>query len=236
VSWLVIYFFVHEDRTHLVKNKEKKVKIDYKKEIFRNKLFLLTTLVDCLSVFVFASLLVFMQTFGASLGIALEHFSFVMIPLVLVMTIGFFIGGRYSDRVGRSNMILIGFIIAGSMLLLQSLANSVVELIVIAAISVLGIGIAWPTIPALIIDSVSEPCRAAGTSVYNTFRYTGNALGPIIFGYVIALYTTVPNPTPVDLAPGIRVTYVISGFIYLLAVLLVGGFVRKYEKEHRNLC
>ncbi len=230
ISLMVIYLFVEEPETLMSKKDDCVQKIKYGEEIFGNKLFLMTILVDCLAIFVFSSLLAFIAKFAMSLGIEFLTFSLLMIPLVLLMTLGFFIGGKYSDRIGRSNMILIGFGIAGPMLLIQGIINSPVQLIIMAGIIVLGIGLAWPTIPALIIDSVPEHCRATGTSIYNTFRYFTNALGPIIMGYIIGVF----SPTADNLAPGIRISYFISGCIYLIAFFGVLFFLRKFEEHSKK--
>ena len=148
------------------------------------------------------------------------------------MTLGFFLGGRYGDRVGRSNAIFIGLSIAGSFLLIQAIVSTPLFLILIAAVVILGIGIAWPTIPALILDSVSEQCRATGSSIYNVFRYSANALGPIIMGYIIGIFSAPSG----DMGTGIRVSYFISGIIYLILCVIVLFFLRKFEIEKKALC
>ena len=232
VSLAVIYLFVEEPPTHKSILKKEEKKINYRKEIFSNKLFLLTTLIDCLSVFVFASLLAFIAKFALSIGIDTLTFSILMIPLVLMMTLGFFLGGRYSDRVGRSNTILIGLAIASPLLVLQGIVSTPIELIIISAMVVFGIGLAWPTIPALIMDSITESCRATGTSIYNSFRSFSNALGPIVMGYIIGIY----SPGSEDLGPGIRITYYISGIIYLVACVLVFFFLHKFERNKEMVC
>ncbi|NVM28549.1 MAG: MFS transporter [Candidatus Helarchaeota archaeon] len=230
ISMALIYFFINESPISRVKKQE--VKINYRQEIFKNRLFLFTVLVDCLSIFVFASLLAYIALFALSLGIEASIFSIFMIPLVLLMTLGFFLGGKYSDQIGRSKMILIGFSVAGPLILVQSIITTPVQLVIIAGILVFGLGLAWPTLQALIIDSVSEPCRATGTSVYNTFRYTSNALGPIIMAYIIGVY----SPSPENIGPGIRVSYLISGIIYIIAFFLVLIFLRRFEKERHQVC
>ncbi len=227
---VLIYYFLDEQqmyKNNAPNSSKKNSHSNYWEEIFKNRLLLLTILTDCLSVFVFSSLLAFIAKFAQSFGIGTFHFSLIMIPLVLIMTLGFFIGGKLGDRIGRSKTILLGFTIAGPFLLIQSLVNAPLELILIASTIVFGIGVAWPTIPALILDSISESCRVTGTSVYNTFRYVAMALGPIVMGYLIGIF----SPNPADLSPGIRISYLISGIIYMLACLLVFFFLRKCEKE-----
>ncbi|HUX99639.1 MAG TPA: MFS transporter, partial [Candidatus Deferrimicrobium sp.] len=169
VSMIFIQFFVRDPEflkvNHTVESNDKPVqKIDYKREFFQNRLFLLTTFVDCLLIFVFSSLLVFLAPFGHSLGLSTFEISMITLVLVLIMTLGFFIGGRYSDRTGRSNLILIGISIAACALLIQGLSKTPLNFIFTATFLIFGIGLAWPTVPALIMDSVSEPCRATGTS------------------------------------------------------------------------
>jgi MFS family permease len=111
--------------------------------------------------------------------------------------------------------------------LMQGLTKTSLTFIFTGSFLIFGIGLAWPTVPALIMDSVSESCRATGTSIYNSFRYTFNALGPIVMGAVIQAFST----SPLDLGPGIRVSYFISGVIYSVVCILVFFFLRKYEKD-----
>ncbi|MHA1279072.1 MAG: MFS transporter [Candidatus Helarchaeota archaeon] len=246
ISWILIYLFVEDIppmRTKIQHQHE--IKINYRSEFFRNKLFLVTIMVDCFVVFVFASLLVFIAPFAGTLGMTTFEVSIFLIPLVLLMTLGFFIGGSYSDRIGRSNTIFVGLSIASCGLLLQSFVQSPLGLILIAAISIFGIGLAWPTIPALILDSISETCRATGASIYNSFRYTANALGPILLGYVINIFSTNPeypyfatgliSPTFSGIGAGVRVSYIISGVMYIVITSLVFFVLRKLERGRNKI-
>jgi MFS family permease len=247
ISWALIYFLV--DDIPAMKSRleeENRYIINYRQDFFKNRLFLLTILVDCLVVFVFASLLVFLAPFGKTLGLETFEVSLFLVPLVLLMTLGFFIGGKYSDRVGRSNMIFVGILVAGCFLFLQALVSTPIGLFFVASVVIFGMGLAWPTIPALILDSISEPCRATGSSIYNTFRYTANALGPIILGYIIGIFSLNPeynyfaigvfSPTFSGIGSGVKMSYLISGIIYVLVVCLVFFVLRKYEREHKGIC
>jgi MFS family permease len=229
-SFTLIHFFVDEPQGKGKINNDTKINW---RDLFRNRLFLITIGTDCMSIFVFSSLLVFITPFARSFGYSTSQFSLIMVPLVLIMISGFIIGGKYSYRLGRSNAILIGFLIAGPLLLAQTFVTTPVGLVIIAAFMIFGIGIAWTNMPALILDSVPDPaCRATATSVYNTIRFIGNAIGPVVIGYIIGLY----SPDPTDLSAGIRVSYLISGAIYLVACLIVFFFLRKYERQNRVIC
>ncbi len=232
-SFTLIHFFVDEpseERKGKLNNHGTKINW---RDLFRNRLFLVTIGTDCLAIFVFSSLLVFITPFARSLGYSTYDFSLIMVLLVLIMIAGFIIGGKYSYRLGRSNTILIGFLIAGPLLLAQTFVTTPIGLVVIAAFLIFGIGLSWTNMPALILDSVSDPaCRATATSVYNTIRFISNAIGPVVMGYVIGLY----SPDPSDLSAGIRVSYLISGTVYLVACLLVFFFLRKYERQNRIIC
>jgi len=233
VSFTLIHFFVDEpsgERKGKLNNNGTKINW---RDLFRNRLFLVTIGTDCLAIFVFSSLLVFITPFGRSFGYSTYDFSLIMVLLVLIMITGFIIGGKYSYRLGRSNTILIGFLIAGPLLLAQTFVTTPIGLVVIAAFLIFGIGLAWTNMPALILDSVSDPaCRATTTSIYNTIRFISNAIGPVVMGYVIGLY----SPDPSDLSAGIRVSYLISGTIYLVACFIVFFFLRKYERQNRTIC
>jgi len=233
VSFTLIHFFVDEpsgERKGKLNNNGTKINW---RDLFRNRLFLVTIGTDCLAIFVFSSLLVFITPFGRSFGYSTYDFSLIMVLLVLIMITGFIIGGKYSYRLGRSNTILIGFLIAGPLLLAQTFVTTPIGLVVIAAFLIFGIGLAWTNMPALILDSVSDPaCRATATSIYNTIRFISNAIGPVVMGYVIGLY----SPDPSDLSAGIRVSYLISGTIYLVACFIVFFFLRKYERQNRTIC
>ncbi|MHA1650664.1 MAG: MFS transporter [Candidatus Helarchaeota archaeon] len=232
-SIILIYIFI-DDLPPLKQRLEHNYehKINYREDFFKNKLYLLTIFTDCFVVFVFSSLLVFIAPYAQTLGLETFEFSIIMVPLVFLMTFGFFLGGRYGDRVGRSNAIFLGLSIAGTFLLIQAVVSTPFFLILIAAVVIMGIGIAWPTIPALILDSVSEQCRATGSSIYNVFRYSANALGPIIMGYIIGIFSTSPE----DIGTGVRISYIISGIIYLVLCIIVFIFLRRYEMEKKRLC
>ena len=51
------------------------------------------------------------------------------------------------------------------------------------------LGIIWPTVPVSVLDSISESCRVTGVSIYNVLRYSSNALGPILIGYIIEIFS-----------------------------------------------
>ncbi|HKC95330.1 MAG TPA: MFS transporter [Nitrospira sp.] len=93
--------------------------------------------------------------------------------------------GRLSDRVGRKPIILLGLICCAAILPLVTLVDTFFTLLVLCMIFGLGTALVTPSTTALVADLCRAGRHGAALGVFGSIWDTGEALGPIVAGFLV---------------------------------------------------
>jgi MFS family permease len=96
------------------------------------------------------------------------------------------IAGRLSDRIGRKPMILFGLLLCAIFLPFIPHTTAFGPLFLLSALLGLGVAIVTPSTTALVADLVKAGQMGSAMGVFGTIWDTGEALGPILAGFLIA--------------------------------------------------
>jgi len=94
-------------------------------------------------------------------------------------------GGKLSDKIGRSPVILLGLMTSFATMILISFMNSFSGLITAAIFYGVGMGIAMPAAYALAADLTPPEMRGLSMGMTSSFPHGGLALGPTIMGVLV---------------------------------------------------
>ncbi|MTH51777.1 MFS transporter [Bacillus mangrovi] len=144
---------------------------------------------------------------------------FVLAVPLLALSISSFIAGK---KIGNSKHLMKMLIVIGMALLALSFAairvqHSLAFLIVFLVIGGIGIGIALPSLDALITEGIEQEHRGTITSFYSSMRFIGVAAGPPLYAALMGISEH-------------WIYYVSVGFS-LLALLIVLLFIKPEDKE-----
>ncbi len=103
------------------------------------------------------------------------------------------VGGRLVDRIGRKPTATLGFTILIVSLAILSLSDSSSEFIIGLAVLGSGVQFVWSSLLTLTVE-VSPENRGTVSSIFNSFRFFGYALAPVLFApiYVGLGFSAVP--------------------------------------------
>ena len=136
--------------------------------------------------FTFGAFEFFLALYAKSLG--LDDFLIGIImgaQLVTVMVTKPFVG-KVSDRYSRRMPILVGLFIGSLPLVATPFAGQFLELVAISIIYGLSLSIVTSSTTALVSDLTSKELYGASIGFLSTVMDIGQALGPIITGFILA--------------------------------------------------
>ena len=151
-----------------------------------NRGIIATSLVEAATYFTFGAFEFFLALYAKSLGFNDFSIGIVMgAQLVTVMITKPFMG-RISDRYGRRMPILVGLIIGSLPLIVTPFASQFFELIAVSIVYGLGLSTVTSSTTALVSDLTSKEFYGASIGFLRTVMDMGQALGPIITGFILA--------------------------------------------------
>ncbi len=103
------------------------------------------------------------------------------------------LSGRLSDRIGRKPMILAGLFLCAATLPAIPALTSLWFLLPVSAVFGLGVAIVTPSTTALVADLVKAGQMGSAMGVFGTIWDSGEALGPILAGFLIASLGYLPT-------------------------------------------
>jgi len=92
--------------------------------------------------------------------------------------------GKISDRLGRQKVILPGLITISFALILLAYSDTVLLLVLSGVLYGLGFSTVYPTLTALLVDTIPEEARASGLSIFTASFDLGIGAGSFIFGFL----------------------------------------------------
>ncbi|UCF58578.1 MAG: MFS transporter [Candidatus Bathyarchaeota archaeon] len=155
-------------------------------EVATNRGIIGTSLVEAATYFTFGAFEFFLALYAKSLGF--DDFSIGIVmgaQLVTVMVTKPFMG-RISDRCDRRMPILVGLIIGSLPLIATPFASQFIELVAISIVYGLGLSTVTSSTTALVSDLTSKELYGASIGFLRTVMDMGQALGPIITGFILA--------------------------------------------------
>ena len=129
--------------------------------------------------------------------------------------------GALSDLLGRRRLLLIGALVFATMPFTYLLVSTLAVLVVLRAMHGSATAIFGPVASATLSDVAPLTSRGAWLSLYSTAQGAGQALGPVIAGYLIAIGRF-------DLA------FVIAGLIGLAVPVIVAGWPGEVAAERAS--
>lgn len=155
-------------------------------EVVTNIGIVATSLVEAAMYFTFGAFEFFLALYAKSLGLDDFLIGIVMgVQLVTVMVTKPFMG-RISDRYGRRMPILVGLFIGSLPLVATPFADQFLELVATSIIYGLSLSIVTSSTTALVSDLTSKESYGASIGFLSTVMDMGQALGPIITGFLLA--------------------------------------------------
>jgi len=96
--------------------------------------------------------------------------------------------GKISDRIGRKILILTGLCLFGSMMLCYTVAGNVHQVVLVTVGAAACFSLITPSLPALLISSVTSDSYGAAMGVYGASEDLGAMIGPAIYGIFWSAY------------------------------------------------
>ncbi|ENQ3105257.1 MFS transporter [Bacillus cereus] len=108
------------------------------------------------------------------------------IPLASLSLTSYITGKKIGDKKGVMKWcICIGFFLLGITLTIPIFFKSIYIIIISLVISGIGIGVALPSLDALVTEGVEKEQRGSITSLYSSMRFVGVAAGPPLFALLM---------------------------------------------------
>ncbi len=108
------------------------------------------------------------------------------IPLLALSLASYFTGKYIKDNLQVMKWVtFIGIVLAGASVAVISFMSHFIYLIIIFLVCGTGIGMALPSLDALITKSIDKTIRGAITSIYSSMRFIGVAAGPPVIALLM---------------------------------------------------
>jgi DHA1 family multidrug resistance protein-like MFS transporter len=134
----------------------------------------------------YGAFLGFFPIYGRKIGINDAQIALVMGIQLATTMLAKPLSGKLSDRLGRKPMILAGLFLCAATLPLIPNVTSLWLLFPVSALFGLGVAIVTPSTTALVADLVKAGQMGSAMGVFGTIWDIGEALGPILAGFLIA--------------------------------------------------
>ncbi|HJQ46721.1 MAG TPA: MFS transporter [Amycolatopsis sp.] len=161
---------------------------------------------------------------GYGLGQSMVVAGLCVAPSGVLMMVMSPVGARIITRRGPKASLLAGVAVLGIAYAAgQLLLDAPWQIALFSAIGGAGVGLAYSSMPALIIDAVPDTETAAANGLNALMRSIGTASSSAVVGMVLAHMTTSLGGVPVPSLDGIRTTYALG-----LAACVVAGLVAMF--------
>lgn len=115
--------------------------------------------------------------------------------------------------------ILIGFFLLGISFVLTLFSTNLFCMIITLVVCGIGIGLALPSLDALVTEGIEKEERGTITSLYSSMRFVGVALGPPIFAFLMN------KPT--------NFMFYLSIFLSIIGIILTICFIKPTKNEYK---
>ncbi|WP_455393208.1 MFS transporter [[Eubacterium] cellulosolvens] len=118
------------------------------------------------------------------------------------------IAGLAVDKFGRKKTAVVGLLISMSALFCLTISNSFFTFVLLFLVLGCGNAVIWAALTTLAVELLPSHARGTSSSLFNSFRFFGYALAPILLASIYGLY-------------GIKLLYIIGGLIMLVGIMFV---------------
>lgn len=159
------------------------------REVLLNWSVLIASSLEAVMYLGYGALLGFFPTYGRSIGLNDAEIALIMGGQLVTTMLAKPVSGRVSDRFGRKPMILAGLMLCAITLPLIPKLIHMWNLAVTSALFGLGVAIVTPSTTALVADLARRGRMGSAMGVFGTIWDSGEALGPILAGVLIASFS-----------------------------------------------
>jgi MFS family permease len=156
------------------------------REVVSSRAVVLASTLEAAMYVGYGAFLGFFPIYGRKIGINDAQIALVMGIQLATTMLAKPLSGRLSDRIGRKPMILAGLFLCAVTLPLIPNVTSLWLLFPVSALFGLGVAIVTPSTTALVADLVKAGQMGSAMGVFGTIWDIGEALGPILAGFLIA--------------------------------------------------
>lgn len=157
---------------------------------------------------------------GHGLGLDMVMMGLALAPAGAVMMAVSPIGGRFIDWIGPRTTLVVGIsVVVLAYVSFYFLSGSVWGIVVMTSLVSVGMGLAYGSMPTLILGSVPQSMSAAANSFNSLMRSLGSTISAAVVGAVLALMTQPFAGTEVASLAGFRTAVALGGGAALLAAL-----------------
>ena len=119
------------------------------------------------------------------IGLSLTQYAFLVSASTVGSITGNLIGGILSDKLGRKNMLLAGFIVGAGSIFGLTVFFGFYPILVMMLFKGIFWGIVYGVAPAYIADAVPDEVRGIGIGTFRTFMDMGGLIGPVAMSTIV---------------------------------------------------
>jgi MFS family permease len=154
-------------------------------EVISTPPILIASSIEAVMYFGYAAYLGFLPIYAKQAGLNDAEIALVLGAQLIAAMIAKPIAGRFSDTVGRKPVIIVGLLLCVASLPLVFRSGQFMTFALISGVLGLGVGAVTPVTNALIADLASARRLGAAMGVFGTVFDFGEAMGPIVAGFLI---------------------------------------------------
>jgi len=155
-------------------------------EVMKDRYILIVSVTEAFMFLGVGALVGFLPLYAKEQGLSDAQVGLILGAQVASAMLGKPLTGRLSDRVGRKPMILLGLFCCAGVLPFVALVGSFSILFVLCLIFGLGMALVTPSTTALVADLCRAGRYGSAMGVFGSIWDIGEALGPIVAGFLVA--------------------------------------------------
>jgi MFS transporter, DHA1 family, multidrug resistance protein len=141
--------------------------------------------IEAVMYFGYAAFLGFLPIYAKQVGLNDAEIALVLGAQLIAAMVVKPVAGKFSDRLGRKPVIITGLLLCIVALPLVFRSETFTEFAIVSSLLGIGVGAVTPVTNALIADLASARRLGAAMGVFGTVFDFGEAMGPIVAGFLI---------------------------------------------------